>query len=499
MLMKVVVLSLAVLLSSLGVVTPVAAQQKALESITEADVRRRVGVIADDSMGGRATPSPGLERTAQYIAAEFARFGLQPAGDSGSFIQRYPLTRSNIDAKKSSLTLTVGELTIVARATSDLVYLYGARNDTPRKGRLLLLASMTQEAARSAPVEGRLVMLAGPARAGSTVNQLIPLLAERRPVAIIIVSDVDSMVLARQVAAQQRVRVSAGTAPAGPLVVSVHQRALGSVLEAAGVDLARIRMDQAPVVRDLPVAATLRVSDVPGTSAGAPNVAAILEGSDPELRREYIVFSAHMDHVGTSSTAGPDSIFNGADDDASGTAGVLELAEAYTRRGGRPKRSLIFLTVSGEERGLWGSAYFAANPPVPMGQIVANINMDMIGRNWPDTIVVIGKEHSDLGTTLDRVNAAHPELRMTAIDDLWPGQNFYTRSDHYNFARRGVPILFFFNGVHADYHKASDSPDKIDAEKEARLLRLIYLLGLEIGNAPERPRWNDASYRKIVK
>jgi Zn-dependent M28 family amino/carboxypeptidase len=206
-----------------------------------------------------------------------------------------------------------------------------------------------------------------------------------------------------------------------------------------------------------------------------------------------------MDHVGTSSTAGPDSIFNGADDDASGTAGVLELAEAYSRRGGRPKRSLIFLTVSVEERGLWGSAYFAANPPVPMGQIVANINMDMIGRNWPDTIVVIGKEHSDLGATLNRVNAAHPELRMTAIDDLWPGQNFYTRSDHYNFARRGVPILYFFNGVHADYHKASESPDKIDAEKEARLLRLIYLLGLEIGNAPERPRWNDASYQKIVK
>jgi hypothetical protein len=88
---------------------------------------------------------------------------------------------------------------------------------------------------------------------------------------------------------------------------------------------------------------------------------------------------------------------------------------------------------------------------------------------------------------------------MTAIDDLWPGQNFFARSDHYNFARRGVPILFFFNGVHADYHKPSDSPDKIDAEKEARLLRLIYLLGLEIGNAPERPRWNDASYQKIVK
>jgi Zn-dependent M28 family amino/carboxypeptidase len=160
---------------------------------------------------------------------------------------------------------------------------------------------------------------------------------------------------------------------------------------------------------------------------------------------------------------------------------------------------VIFLTVSGEEKGLWGSEIFAANPPVPIGQIVANLNLDMIGRNWRDTIVVIGKEHSDLGTTLERVNAAHPELGMTAIDDLWPQENFYGRSDHYNFAKRGVPILFFFNGTHVDYHQPGDSPDKIDAEKEARLLRLVYYLTHEIGNAASRPKWNRESYEKIVR
>ena len=131
--------------------------------------------------------------------------------------------------------------------------------------------------------------------------------------------------------------------------------------------------------------------------------------------------------------------------------------------------------------------------------MVANINLDMIGRNWTDTIVAIGKEHSDLGATLNRVVAAHPELRMNAIDDIWPAQRFYFRSDHYNFARRGVPILFFFNGVHQDYHRASDSPDKIDAEKEARLLRLMFYLGQEIGNADERPKWKPESYDAIVK
>jgi Zn-dependent M28 family amino/carboxypeptidase len=234
------------------------------------------------------------------------------------------------------------------------------------------------------------------------------------------------------------------------------------------------------------------------SSLAAPNTVGILEGTDSKLKNEYIVFSAHMDHIGI--TPGQrDSINNGADDDASGTVGVIELAEAFSQPGARPKRSLIFLTVSGEEKGLWGSEYFASNPPVPIKQIVADINIDMIGRNWPDTIVAIGKEHSDLGATLNRVNAAHPELRMTAIDDRWPEERFYFRSDHYNFARKGVPILFFFNGVHEDYHAVTDSPDKINSEKEARILKLLFYLGQEVANAPSRPKWNPESYKEIVE
>ena len=304
-----------------------------LETITPADVKRRIEIIADDSMGGRDTPSRGLEATARYIASEFQRVGLTPAGDRGSFVQRYPL-------------------------------------------------------------------------------------------------------------------------PAGP------------------------QGQPRPT---------------------APNVAGRLEGSDPALRNEYIVVSAHMDHVGVGVPVKGDSIYNGADDDASGTAGVLELAEALSRPGARPKRSVIYLTVSGEEHGLWGSAWFSEHAPVPMSQIVANLNIDMIGRNWKDTIVAIGKEHSDLGVTLDRVNRAHPELGMSAIDDLWPDENFYFRSDHYNFARKGVPALFFFNGTHPDYHGPDDEPDRIDAEKESRIVRLVYLMTQDIGNARRRPAWNPDSYKRIVR
>jgi Zn-dependent M28 family amino/carboxypeptidase len=148
---------------------------------------------------------------------------------------------------------------------------------------------------------------------------------------------------------------------------------------------------------------------------------------------------------------------------------------------------------------VWGSAYFVDYPTVPLRDIVANLNLDMVGRNWKDTVSVIGKEHSDLGLTLNRVAAAHPALNMQPVGDLWPQEDFYRRSDHYNFARKGVPILFFFNGTHPDYHHVGDSPDKIDAEKESRIVKLVFYLGLEVANAAERPRWNPDSYKQIVQ
>lgn len=312
-------------------------------TITEALIRRHVNVIADDSMLGRNTPSRGLDLTAAYVGAQFRRLGLTPGGDSGSFIQRYPLG--------------------------------------------------------VAPING-----------------------------------------------------GNGGSPPTPPGFDPHS---------------------------------------------APNSVGILRGTDPVLRDEYVVISAHMDHVGVNGASVKDSIWNGADDDASGTSGVLALAEAFAQA--PPRRSIIFLTVSGEEHGLWGSSWFTNHPPVPADRIVANLNLDMIGRNWKDSIVVVGLEHSDLGGTLARVNAAHPELGITAIRDPWPQENFFGRSDHFNFARRGIPALFFFNGVHADYHQPSDSPDKIDAEKASRVVRLIYHLTEAITNSTARPKWNPESYKKIVR
>jgi Zn-dependent M28 family amino/carboxypeptidase len=134
----------------------------------------------------------------------------------------------------------------------------------------------------------------------------------------------------------------------------------------------------------------------------------------------------------------------------------------------------------------------------PLEETVANLNMDMVGRNWEDRIAAIGKDQSSLGELVDGVSAAHPELSMEVIDDQWPGENFYYRSDHYNFARKGVPILFFFNGDHEDYHQVTDHADKIGYDKISRISRLVFYLGLAIAQDDDRPVWDPAAYEEVV-
>lgn len=239
-----------------------------------------------------------------------------------------------------------------------------------------------------------------------------------------------------------------------------------------------------------------------GAAGGAettypPNVIAVLPGSDPELRFEYVVLSAHFDHVGIGAPVAGDSIYNGADDNGTGTAALLEVAEAFKVLPQPPRRSIVFLHVSGEEHGLLGSQYFSENPTIPLDQIVANVNVDMIGRNSPDSIVVIGKEYSSLGDVVNRAGREHPGLGLTVSDDIWPQERFFFRSDHFNFARKGVPSIFFFSGVHEDYHRPSDTVEKIDTSKAARVAQLIYHTVEAVANETERPIWDPAGWEQV--
>ena len=475
---------------------------QALATITGEDIRRRVGVIAADSMRGRMTPSPELEETAAWIASEFRAFGLEPAGDAGGFLQRFSLRTLVLDPAGSTATVGGSELRFGRDVAPAFAYvLPNGRREGP-----LWVVSGTASAAwpEGLSLKGAHVLLVPPVRADvgtPAVIALIRAVLAAEPLGIWIANDRpdrDWAYAANTELRRQHVQVGDLDTLA---VLSVRDQVLAPILAAAGMDLGDLRARAgAPVrwddARRLVVSLDARVNTV--SDASAPNVVGILRGSDPVLRDEFVVYSAHMDHIGVGDPVAGDSINNGADDDASGTSTVVELAQAFSSLPVRPRRSIIFLTVSGEEEGLWGSSWFTTHPPVPIERMVADLNIDMVGRNWPDTIVAIGREHSDLGATLAQVNARHPELGMTAIDDPWPAERFYQRSDHYNFARRGVPILFFFSGTHEDYHRPSDEVARIDAEKTARIGKLLFLLGLEVADRTVRPQWDPASRASIV-
>ncbi len=478
--------------------------QRAAQTISPEDIRRRIGIIADDSMRGRDTPSPELDKVAQYIAREYRRLGLKPGGDRGTFIQRYSLDRVQVVAE-SSVAFVHGGGDVTFSYGTDFVFADNSFDSGDYAGDLVLLSGPlgVALAGDSASLAGKMLIINRPRNRGELRRVLA-----WKPQGIVFVGTAPDSVWRRNVERSTRPQLRDPSRPVGPpVLLAVRAVSLQPVLARLGQDLSVAQnattLEAKPLTgAQLHLHARIRAVE----RNSAPNVVAILEGSDPTLKNEYVVFSAHMDHVGVAGprgsggcrAKGSDSICNGADDDGSGTVAVVEIAEAFAGMNPRPKRSIIFLNVSGEEKGLWGSEYFSDHPAVPISGIVADLNIDMIGRNWKDTIVAIGKEHSDLGATLNRVGAAHPELSMRPIDDIWPEENFYFRSDHYNFARKGVPILFFFSGTHPDYHQVSDSPDKIDAEKESRVARLIFYLGVDVANAAERPKWNPDSYKRIV-
>ena len=472
-------------------------------TITPRDLRARIGILADDSMMGRDTPSPGLERAAAYVVSEFRRLGLGPAGERGTYIQPFGVSRWTVDTGASSLELSARGATAAAAFGRDVHVIGGRVAGTPIAGGAVLVAGpLTREVAASPRLRGRIVILVPdfqrplPFGLGDRVDEIA---TEAR--AVILLSNRDSSIFARRIddSLEPRLTPDFRDGEGGAPVVELRESALGDVAAAARLDLPGLRASSTSVVRDLPgLRVNLRIARHYLERAAAPNLVAVLEGRDRRLRHEYVVISAHLDHVGVRPGRA-DSIFNGADDNASGVAGLLEIAEAFGAREARPRRSLLFLVPSGEEKGLWGSGYYVRHPTVPLSHVVADLNMDLIGRNWGDSVIVTGPEMSSLGRTLRRVTEAHPELRMTPLADRWPEERIFYRSDHYNFALKGVPVLFFTSGTHADYHQPSDAAALIDTEKAARLTRLVFHVSAAVANAPERPRWTPGSLRRLAE
>src|SRR5581483_1942220 len=279
------------------------------------------------------------------------------------------------------------------------------------------------------------------------------------------------------------------------------------------------------------VALRLSLKSAPGHGE---NVVAMLEGGDPVKKNEYVIFSAHLDHIGLAANTAPGAhnINNGADDDASGSTALLGIAHAYAEgaaKGIRPDRSIIFLWNGGEEKGLWGSQYFAEFPPVDLKNVVADLNIDMIGRTKgpdfkdsdpthvlvkPGEILLVGPNVSsnDLEKTIETVNDSYQKLVLNHFydttapdkthDNLGPqprGQRIFYRSDHYNFAKVGIPIVFFTTGLHPDYHRPGDTPDKLDYHEMMIVSKTVSAVGWVLAEQAGRPKLNDTLPEQLRK
>ncbi|HEX2076841.1 MAG TPA: M20/M25/M40 family metallo-hydrolase [Longimicrobium sp.] len=511
-------LALAACAAAVSAPAPAAAQgapaaglslEQAAATITPQDLHARIEFLASDLMRGRDTPSPELEIAAGYLVNQYRLMGYAPGGEDATFLQWWPFPLRRLNAAAASFDVAGAGGTTRLALGRDFFSAGGTASPVTGSG-LVWAGSAAEGVLAEGSLRDRVVVVALPGRYTRDwrLERNRQRVAAQRAGAAAVVYVLDPVWTADSIAkyGQMAQAPSRGmsTTPAYPQLF-VSQEAARRLFQAGGVSLEQQWGGAAAVTRPAPLAGATASFSLPVEmldQARAPNVAAVLPGSDPALRDEYVVVSAHFDHVGVGAPVNGDSIYNGADDDASGTSGLLEVAQAFAQLGVRPRRSVLFLHVSGEEKGLAGSEWYSDHPTVPLGQIVANVNVDMIGRNAPDSVVVIGKDYSTLGDLANRLDEAHPELNLTLADDIWPQERFFFRSDHFNFARKEIPAIFFFSGVHEDYHRPSDEVEKIDLDKATRISRMVFYLVYEIANDPQRPRWDPeglAEVRRMVR
>lgn len=460
---------------------------EAMRFVDRADLKRHAEFLASDELGGRYTGSPGQQRAAQYIAKHFESLGLVPLGDkkgsSRSYFQEYPLERTSLDPKTTKFELggtpfargwafvPAGDGTKFT-LDGELVDCGHGDPATLPKGFGRKLPVVTLRSVGSGARSG----LVG----GLSLNKIGAIQRElegRGARAVIYLVDGDGGVadtISSRALMPERplVRRNGGERPA---MKDVGERP-AIFASGACADAIRAAFDGQGGKPSL----VFRTAVLEEPRFDAVNVVAMLPGKS----KEAIVFSAHMDHVGMRIDG---DVYNGADDNASGSSGLLDVADAFSK-GGKLDRSVIFLSVSGEELGLWGSAHYADNPTWPLDLLVADINIDMIGRltqgAGPDEIQVTPTfKHAEYSTLVRTASDVAGRMGMRFTD----GDQYYERSDHYNFARKGVPVVFFCNGEHPDYHKASDEVHKLDFGKMERVARLAYWTGMTVIAAKGRP------------
>lgn len=495
------------------------------KTITVDGLKSDLSIIASDEFEGRETGEEGIRKATDYITERYKEIGLTPVGDNGTFEQNYDLSAPVIDSYNYTLTDNEGSLisetAVTKEATGDFVTVFGGSDDV--SGEIVFAGfGISNGTTNQLPevVADKWVMVFFDRQL--TSQRALQTLSGKGAAGVILIMDYNDPEGFMQNAEQAQSRI--GTA--GRLSLAYLQnnnsrsaawnrinpelaaKMLGKESVSELVDMSEEIKANASDFKPMELEYTLSHNvSISENTVVASNIAAFLEGSDPLLKDEVVVLSAHHDHVGIGrpdSTG--DTIYNGADDDGSGTVGLLSTAQAMVaakKAGAGPKRSVLFLHVSGEEKGLLGSRYYSDHPIYPIENTVANINVDMIGRvdkeheENKDYIYVIGGEiiSSGLDSLLRSANEATVNLDLSnRYNDLEDPNQFYRRSDHWNFGRLGIPFIFFFNGVHADYHRPSDSIEKIEWEALTKRTQLIYTTTAMIANSSERPAVDNQAF-----
>ena len=511
------------------------------EAITAADLMTRLYIFADDSMMGREVGTKYHLMATSYIEREVRRLGLVPAGDSGGYFQNLPLFDYSTDS--ASVMTIAGQRLMLG---NDYLVQANAERRIALDGVTVVFGGTSNDTTTWASPEqmaGKIVVFATPPTSSPMLSNNAAIRARVAGAAVVVLTSLDRMNAGFRsfVARSQQLQSDMVRAVAPPSVF-VNQRV--AALLFGGVTDKRA----GAVLNGMSGMLLLHERQAP-----ARNVVAILPGSDPKLKGEYVAIGAHNDHVGFNTApvdhdslrvfnmvarpqgadgsptppnaaqlariramtdslhalhgARPDSIFNGADDDGTGTVSVLEIAESFAKGGVRPKRSLLFVWHAGEEKGLWGSAFFTDHPTVPRDSIVAQLNIDMVGRGGPTEMTgeqkggeklhggpgylqLVGSRRlsTELGDLMETVNTRdrHGLTFDYAMDANGHPQVIYCRSDHYEYARYGIPIVFMTTGGHSDYHQVTDEPQYIDYGHLAAVARFVRDAALTIANLDHR-------------
>ncbi|MES2898553.1 MAG: M28 family metallopeptidase [Pseudomonadota bacterium] len=503
-------------------------------------IRAHLNFLADDLLEGRETGSRGYDIAARYVAAQFGQYRLAPKGDKAGFFQHVPMRLTSmvpgsalveIETAAGAERLTYGSDYYVdfsegadrSNAATPMVFIgYGIRAERFKhddyagrdvKGKIVVVLRgkpsnfPTEEGAHfgSSREKTKLALERG---AVGMVFLYTPDLEKIRPFDGL--RDDFTFPSADWIDASGK---ASNARPGLQDVVLLSLTGAKKLFAQADTKLDDIYA-AAAANKPLPyfdLKKSLRLSRrTVSSEISGSNVVGMIEGSDPRLKNEYVVFSAHLDHVGQMKEKSGDNIYNGAMDNASGVATLIETARLFSVAGRKPKRSILFIALTGEEKGLLGSDFFARNPTVPAGSIVANVNLDMPLLTFDfKNVMAFGAEHSSLKGNVQRAVTA---MGLDLIPDPWPAQGLFTRSDHYSFVRQGIPSIFLATGMASfkkdenagklweeflgkHYHKPSDDlklPFNFDAA--ARFAQVNYNIGREIANAPNKPTWNKGDF-----